>query len=90
MFKLFKLVLAAQQLRECVFHENKDVVLAQTRDDVLVDAHSLQVVELEEVSQPQHVLHQVYVLALLVFVTAGPKHFSRVDVIENNPECLCG
>ena len=53
-----------------------------------VDADPLQAVQLEEISQPQHVLHKVYVLALLILVATGPEHLTCVDVVEDDPEGL--
>jgi len=88
---LFQLVLAAEQLGIGVFDEGHDVLLAQTRDDVLVDALLLELVELEKVSEPEDVLHEVNVFAFLFFVSTCPKHFICVHKVKYDSEGLgCG
>ena len=45
--------------------------------------------QLEEVCKPQDILHEVYIVTLLVFIAAGPKHLPGIDEIEDNAESLC-
>ena len=55
---------------------------------MFVDALFLESVQLEEIGQPKHVLHQVDVLALLVLVARSPKHFVGVHEIQYDSKGL--
>lgn len=44
--------------------------------------------ELEEVGQPEYVLHQVNIIALLFLIPARPKHLVRVHKVEDDSESL--
>lgn len=46
--------------------------------------------QLEEIGEPQHVLHQVNVLALLLSVAACPEHLVGVYEVEHYSEGSCG
>jgi hypothetical protein len=60
----------------------------QVGHDVLVDADGLQRVDLEEVSQPKHILNQVQVSTLLLHIPTGPEHLASIHEVQHNPECL--
>lgn len=85
---LLVLLLATQQFCKRVFDKVDDVFFVKAWDNVFVDAKLLQTMQLEEVCQPQHVLHKIDIRALLVLVAARPKHFSGVDKVKDNPKCL--
>lgn len=55
---------------------------------MLIYALLLKPMKLEEVSKPKHILHQVDVFALLLFVATCPKHLIGVHEIENYSEGL--
>ena len=85
---LFELFLGTQQLSICILDESHDVALAEPRYDMLIYALLLKPVKLEEVGEPEHVLHQVYVFAFLLFVSAGPEHLVGVHEVEHDSEGL--
>lgn len=51
-----------------------------------IDALLLQAMQLEEVCEPEHILHQIDVFTLLLAVTRRPKHFIRVHKVEYDAE----
>lgn len=63
------ITLAAEELGIGILDKSDDVVSVQSGHDVLVDALLLQAVQLKEVGKPEHVLHQVHVLALMGGIT---------------------
>ena len=85
---LFELFLRAQQLGVSILDESHDVALAKSRYDMLIYALLLEPVKLEEVGEPEHILHQVYVFAFLLFVSAGPEHLVGVHEVEHDSEGL--
>jgi hypothetical protein len=55
---------------------------------VFLNALLLKTCNLEEISEPEHVLHQKRVLRFLLSIPTGPKHLTRVYVIKDDSECL--
>lgn len=45
--------------------------------------------QLEEVGQPEDILHQVHVFAFALRVSRGPEHIVAVDEVEHDLERLC-